>query len=152
MPPLDGLANAIHRLNVVKKDDVEPHKKIAKVSVGYIHRTGVDYRCKECLLFIPDSERCFIHGVGAVIKPNGYCAYWVKGQPFPGLTPKGSVSKLESGYGEDPNGTTCQKCEYFSSEKNDCQVVDKDSSGDDPGEISPMACCGNQSPKDKETS
>lgn len=149
MSALDGLAGAIHKLNIVKKEDVEaPSKKISKVSVGYIHRRGSDYRCRECLLFIPDSERCFIHGPGIEIKSNGYCIYWVKGQPFPGLTPKGSVSKKESGYGEDPNGTTCQKCEYFLSDKADCQVVDKDSDGDDPGSIHPDACCANQDPKE----
>lgn len=126
-------------------------KKIPKTSVLYLHRTGTRYRCKDCLMFISDTQRCTIHGEGDLIKAEGYCTYWVKGKPQTQSDhhkPMGSVSKLESGYGEDPKGTQCQNCEYFLPDASDCRVVDKDSAGDDVGKIHPMACCSNQEPRD----
>lgn len=123
-------------------------KKFPKWGVLYLHRTDKDYRCRECALFIPAHNRCYIHSPNVEIKPNGYCGYWVVGKPMPaGTKPVGSVSKVESGYGEDFNGTTCAKCEYFDAKNWDCEVVDKDSPGDDPGEIHPHGCCARQSPK-----
>ena len=147
MSASDGLRKALP-LKFIKTGGEAEGEKIAKVSVGYIHRRGSDYRCKGCVMFIPDIERCLIHGEDQIIRAIGYCVYWAKGKPFPGLKPMGSVSKLESGYGEDPNGTTCAKCEYFLEATSDCQKVDRNSPGDDPGRIDPGACCGNQDPKD----
>jgi hypothetical protein len=96
-------------------------------------------------MFIPQEERCWIHGDETVIKPYGTCGYFVKGKPQPNLKPMGSLSKLESGYTEDGGhvGYSCKRCEYFSPAALDCQKVDKDSAGDDPGKIHPDACCAN---------
>jgi len=117
--------------------------KVSKQGALYIHRTNTDYRCKDCIMFIPSMERCWIHSDIQVIKPNGTCGYFVKGKPQPNLKPLSLVSAKESGYIEFKSEGGCDGCEYFSSFKRDCQVVDKDSPGDDPGEIHPKACCAN---------
>ena len=116
--------------------------KLPKQAVLYVHRNA-DYKCSECLMFIPEKERCFIHSDVTEIKPYGTCGYWAKGKPYPGLEPMGSVSKVESGYVEHKPGYSCGRCEYFSAEKQDCQVVDKDTPGDDPGKITAQGCCAN---------
>lgn len=120
-----------------------PIKKVSKQGALYIHRKGTDYQCKDCIMFIPDKERCLIHSDVQVIKPEGTCGYFVKGKPYPGLRPTGALSKLESGYIDYKPTGGCDHCEYFFKTKKDCMVVDKDTPGDDPGSIEPDACCAN---------
>ncbi len=123
-------------------------KKALKSSVLYIRRTGTEYQCKQCVMFIPEEERCWIHGDATVIKPYGTCGLFVKGKPQPNLKPMGSLSKLESGYTEESYvGYSCKRCEYFNPQAHDCQKVDKDSPGDDLHEIHPDACCNSWSAK-----
>jgi hypothetical protein len=120
--------------------------KVTKEGAGYIHRDGTDYRCRDCVLFIPKSKRCAIHRNEDLIQPNGYCTQWAEGKPQPGLVPLGCYTPKETGYGELRNGTKCVRCVFFNG-SNDCKRVNKDSSGDDPGSINPNACCANQQPR-----
>lgn len=119
--------------------------KVTKVGAGYVHKEGTEYRCKDCWDFDPVAERCASHGVSDAIKDNGTCTYWRQGRPTAGLRITGALTKQESGYTEDPNGTLCRRCRFFF--KGDCEKVDKNSPGDDKGQIHPMACCGNQLPR-----
>lgn len=124
---------------------IAAENKVTKVGAGYVHKDGVDYRCRECWDFDSIAQRCASHGPTDVIKPNGTCTYWRHGIPTPGLAIAGSITKQESGYTEDPNGTLCRRCKFFF--KGDCEKVNKNSPGDDPGQIHPMACCANQTPR-----
>jgi hypothetical protein len=124
--------------------------KVTKEGSAYVHKEGTDYRCRDCVLFMPDKKRCAIHGVSDLIQPGGYCTYWVQGKPRRGINMLGapweSVTPKESGYGELKNGTKCARCVFFNG-SDDCRRVDKNSVGDDPGKISPQGCCDNQSPR-----
>lgn len=147
MDSIKGLQEAIHRLGPIKppsNDRPEPIK-LSKASVLYLHRIGTHYQCKDCPMFLASTERCWIHDSSAVIKSYGTCGFFVKGRKPSGLDlePMGWVSKLESGYEEHPEGTSCARCEYFSAEKADCKKVDRDSPGDDSHKIDPGACCNN---------
>jgi hypothetical protein len=120
--------------------------KITKAGAGYIHNFDSDYRCSDCILFIPGTLRCAIHGLMDVIQPNGYCTYWVFGTPLSGLQPYGCVTKVESGYGELKMGTKCWRCRHFDGPHR-CDLVDEKSPGADPGRIDGNACCSNQTPR-----
>lgn len=140
-------------LQVIQQDEQERVQKqrqgkSSKQAVLYLHVLNTDYRCRDCVLFIAPSQRCAIHGQADVIRANGYCGFFAKGRPVAsGMRPGGNVTKAQSGYGEDPNGTTCRRCVFFSKKQHDCLKVDKDTEGDDPGEINPAACCNEQTPK-----
>lgn len=120
--------------------------KVTKVGAGYVHHAGSDYRCRECWKFIPATNQCAEFRSQDTAKPHGTCTYWAFGKPVAGLKPSGAFTPAELGYTEDPNGTKCIRCKYFDS-KGYCQKVDESSPGDDPGKITPGACCANQTPK-----
>lgn len=75
------------------------------------------------------------------IDPQASCGYFMPGPCCSlGDKPLGLLTKLESGYALDVNGASCKRCEYWNP-AGDCQLVDKDSPGDDQGEIDGDACC-----------
>jgi hypothetical protein len=114
---------------------------ISKGSALYLHAEGARYDCQDCAAFIPESRACAIHGEGDDIDPKASCGYFVPGPSCTlGCEALGLVTKAESGYTLDVEGASCKRCEYFNPE-GDCHLVDKDSQGDDPGEICGDACC-----------
>lgn len=113
---------------------------IDKVGAGYVERVATDYRCRDCWKYIPATRRCAELGRNDVVSPNGYCILWAEGRQAQHLEPHGSYTKSEVGYGEDPNGTLCRRCEYFDGHSS-CKIVE--------GTISPHGCCDNQEPEDK---
>jgi hypothetical protein len=143
MNPVKSLQDALPA-KFWKSEPSTEEGKMDKSAVLYLHRTGTEYQCKDCVLFQPAVERCWIHSDVAVIKPYGTCGLFVKGKPnrlFERTDQLGAVSKLESGYVEHKEGYSCKRCEYFLSTALDCQKVDKNSPGDDTGKIHPDACC-----------
>jgi 2,3-bisphosphoglycerate-dependent phosphoglycerate mutase len=116
-------------------------KRMKKSAVLYMHIEGSEYRCRECLLFIPDTKRCAVHGPDDEILPEDTCGLFVQGKPLPGLRPMSCVNKVESGYTATKKGSSCGNCEYYLPTRRDCTRVDPESPGDDPGFISPSACC-----------
>lgn len=129
-----------------KEPRLERPTRISKQAVLYMHVQGSHYQCKGCVTFIPGTERCLQHGPADVIKPYGQCGLFAAGKPFPGLKPTGAVTKLQSGYWDQPNGSSCGQCEYFLAERKDCLKVDPNSDGDDPGQILAPSCCNRYSP------
>lgn len=119
--------------------------KVTKAAAGYVYRAGTDYRCVECWKFVEPSRRCLSHGVQDVIAAKGYCTYWEQGKPVSAGQPRGSLSKIESGYGELANGTKCRRCINFDGPY--CKRVDEKSPGDTPGRIDPDGCCSLQEPR-----
>lgn len=115
--------------------------KISKSVVLYIHREGTDYQCKDCSMWVGSVNGCTIHKPGVEIKGEGSCGLWVDGDPMPDAEPHGYLTHETSGYDESPEGFSCKRCRHFIAEGNDCHKTDKDSPGDDPGEIHPDACC-----------
>lgn len=131
-------------LNPPAKEQILRPKRADKQAVLYMHEVDTDYQCKDCILFISDIERCEIHAREVHISPTGGCGLFARGKPrtsFTAHTPSGSVTPLQSGYIEHKVGFTCARCEYFLSSREDCQKVDPESAGDDPGAIKPGACC-----------
>lgn len=119
----------------------------SKSDVSYIHSYGKEYICAECPAFIPESNQCVFHGY----EPGGFlpfdsCNFWMPGPPGQfGVSPLGYITKEESGYARSNYGFGCKRCVHFSTDNFDCEEVDKNSLGDDPGMIHPMACCNEQS-------
>lgn len=126
--------------------------RIDKRSVTYLHvmPSGVtQYECRDCPMWISDTERCTIHGED-VIRATGSCNFFVHGPPITSAEdePHGMVTTMQSGYEENPYGVgfSCKRCTFFvphpdGGESGGCDIVDYDSSGDDPGMIHPNACC-----------
>lgn len=94
-------------------------------------------------MFIASTERCSIHGADDVIRSYGSCGLFVKGHPMPDMKPMSEVTKTQSGYVENKSGFSCKRCEYFLPDDLDCQIVDRNSKGDDKDKIHPDACCNN---------
>ncbi len=119
--------------------------KLSKQQAGYIHRSATDYRCEDCPHFVPEAQGCAIHKPSETILARGYCTYWVHGAPA-GLEAGalGQLTRIESAYGEDPNGTKCSRCTNF--DAGYCRKVDEKTPGDDPGRIDRNGCCNVQTP------
>lgn len=111
-------------------------QKWEKSQAGYVHLPKTQYECQMCRFFNGARESCEI--VSGVIHSWGTCNNYV---------PKiQKLNQQEAGYCENPArvGYSCKRCSYFSPEKNDCEVVDKNSPGDAPGTIHPDGCCDHQ--------
>jgi len=117
---------------------------IPKQVAGYVHKYGTDYLCLDCPEWNADNL-CHLHSNTQLVTISDTCNYWTQGQPEH-LVPIGALTATESGLARRVNGAGCKRCEYFNVEKWDCEKVDKDSEGDDPGVIHPDACCNAQSP------
>lgn len=117
--------------------------KISKVGAGYVYRKGCDYRCRECINWLSDIERCFLLGKNDKVPANAYCILWAKGTR-PGDDhdwddkPQGCYTPEEVGLDSLENGTLCSRCQHFSGD-DACEIVE--------GKIDSGACCDNQSPK-----
>lgn len=115
--------------------------KIPKSAVLYIHKKDTNYRCRQCAFAKAGANRCALYGPSEMISPMGTCGMWVvkKGQselPF-----IGGVNKTQTGYVEEREGYSCLRCDEFLSQEKDCKKVDKNSPGDDEGQIVAEACC-----------
>lgn len=122
---------------------------VSKQATLYLHKPETQYACADCTMFLAKAERCTIHGKRDMIKSYGSCGLFVKGMPMEGH-PMGNVTKQESGYVEHGPGFSCKRCEYFDAAKQDCEIVDRDSPGDDPGIIHRDACCNAWEAEDEE--
>lgn len=114
---------------------------ITKLQSGYIHKPNTQYQCMDCPSWIKDENACVLHGRNDVLQSIDTCNYFVKGQPTGFGTPLGYLTKKESGWLSNSQGFSCKRCEYWDEEEWDCQIVDKDSVGDDTGMIHPDGCC-----------
>jgi len=114
--------------------------KITKVGAGYVYREGSNYRCRECVHFMADKERCFLLGPAARVGENWYCIMWAQGKtPFISLRDWAeSYRPSEVGLGNLKNGTQCRRCEHFNG-SHSCEIVE--------GSIDPGGCCDSQTPK-----
>lgn len=121
-------------------------RQITKTDAGYVHRDGVDYRCRECWKFLPSQNACASLQLTDTVRANGTCILWEIGPPRPGLMPLGCFEKDQVGYTENPNGTKCYRCVMFLP-SGACMRVDKNSPGDDPKRIDRNGCCNSQSPR-----
>jgi hypothetical protein len=115
--------------------------KIPKSAVLYVHKKNTLYRCRDCVLAKAHANKCALLGGALSIKPTGTSGFWVQKRGNIEVPFIGGLTKEEIGYIEEADGYSCAHCEEFLPEKNDCKKVDKDSPGDDPGEILSGACC-----------
>ncbi len=112
------------------------NQKWKKSQAGYVHLPKTQYACEDCRHFSAAGQSCEI--VSGVIHAWGTCNNFVLRDQ--------KLTQQEAGYEENPAkvGFSCKRCEYFSPERCDCEVVDKNSPGDAPGTISPDGCCDHQ--------
>jgi hypothetical protein len=127
--------------------------KIPKTSAGYQFRPETEYRCQECVFAKTAKEQsaCAFFGPSETISPaSGSCNYFTHGEgkrfDLPWLA---LLTKDEAGYAENLTGFSCKRCEYLDPLHEDCRRVDRNSPGDTPGKIDPMACCNLWSPDSK---
>ena len=118
----------------------EASELIPKPAAGYINTDPAGlYHCSSCALFLADSERCIGHSTDQIIKPFGSCAHWGLGASALNLEPQNWWTPLDSAYSENEPGFSCARCEYFTGD--DCELVDRESEGLDPGQILATSCC-----------
>lgn len=115
--------------------------KIPKSAVQYEHQKNTNYKCFDCMMAKDHANRCAIYGAAISIKPWGGCGRFIKKKGNLEMPYIGGYTKENTGYEENPEGFTCGRCEEFLSEEKDCKKVDKNSPGDDPGEILASSCC-----------
>lgn len=120
--------------------------KIQKQAVLYIHKAATQYTCGDCVFF--KAKKCALYGPRVEIQAFGSCGFFIQRQNTVSIPWIGGMTKNESGYTENESGFSCKRCEEFIL-SGDCKKVDKDSPGNDPGEISKNACCNRWSPDEK---
>ena len=126
----------------VAKNGQSPGQKPRKLSKGsalYIHASGGDYDCDDCVFFV-GRDRCNIHGPNDEISPEGSCGYFIQGRGNTFDRKFLRLTKDETGYVDDVGGASCKRCKHFG-RPDDCELVNRMSDGDDPGQINPDACC-----------
>lgn len=120
--------------------------KDSKSTVGYIHKSGTEYGCGDCILYLDKPKQCMLMGTENILVNDG-CNDWAKGTPsLLGKSPLFIFSKNEVGWARSDYGFSCKRCEHFNVDNWDCEEVDKDSPGPDPHLIHPDACCNEWSP------
>lgn len=117
---------------------------ISKEAVLYIHLRDTEYSCSDCTMLIPHKHLCAIHKRTEDIADIGSCGFFYQGEP----AGKGSgyLTVIQSGYEESEDGFSCKRCAHFDAKNDDCELVDRDSEGDDTnskgiGVIHFDACC-----------
>ncbi len=115
--------------------------KIPKGIVLYEHKKDTRYKCQDCVFAKNHANNCAIYGAGVAIKPFGSCRRWSQKKGSFEIPYLGGYTKVGTGYEENPDGFGCIRCDEFLPEENDCKKIDKDSPGDDPGQILAQACC-----------
>lgn len=119
-------------------------EKLSKDQALYVFKPEAKgrYQCDQCWMWQPTTERCSAHGKNDRILGTASCGYWMWGKPGTGPSPQGSLTKLESGYTENPNGEPfgCHRCEEFDG-KSKCEIVS--------GYIQAMGCCSAWKPIDQ---
>lgn len=115
--------------------------KIPKDAVLYMHKQDTQYRCRECVFAKAGANKCAVYGPSVAIRPIGSCGMFLKRKGNAEIGFIGGTNKQETGYVENQDGYSCKRCDEFLPDESDCKKVDKDSPGDDTGEIMPGACC-----------
>lgn len=117
-------------------------RKVPKSSALYVHFSGEEYDCDECVFWFSDNK-CLIHRSNFSTFSEDSCGFMIQGKPdtFTGK-PHLNMDPLTTGFVRNIEGGGCRKCRFFRDK--DCERVDKNSKGDDPGMIHPDACCALQ--------
>lgn len=114
---------------------------IKKSQAGYLHLSGTQYECGDCIFYLDKMSRCaLIMDEEKVVTYDG-CNYFVKGNVANLIQIQPTLNVDEVGYVRSYFGFSCKRCEYFNPEGWSCKIVDKDSSGDDSEMIHPDGCC-----------
>ena len=128
--------------------------KIPKSAAGYMHKYGTDYICAECVAYDPEDRRCLHLGPGDIVLPFDGSNFFEKGEPG-SIQPSEPELALDEdqdsamslltpqqiGFARSNFGFGCRRCSHFMPGLDDCNAVDRESPGDDPGRVDPHACC-----------
>lgn len=131
----------VKKLPKPSTEDPDKHQKlIPKEVVLYIHRDNTNITCGQCVFV--KGNKCKLFGIGTTISASaGTCGFFIKGEENDAVPFIGTITKVEAGYMENKTGFQCKRCEEFLIPERACKKVDKNSKGDDPGQIHPDACC-----------
>ncbi|MDE2102398.1 MAG: hypothetical protein KGL39_34445 [Patescibacteria group bacterium] len=140
-------SGATRLVQLSRTSSTRKSQKIDKSSALYVHFSGEEYDCDECAFWLTD-KRCVIHRSNFDVRSEDSCGFMVQGRPdtFAGK-PFLNMDPKTTGFTRNIEGGGCRNCIHFGSSTRDCDRVDRGSSGDDPGEIHPDACCALQEKK-----
>src|SRR5215510_13952477 len=94
--------------------------KIPKSAVLYIHKKNTKYKCKDCLFAKQAANKCAYYGPKISIKPWGTCGLFILTLTHPDMPWIGGYTKENTGYVEEREGYSCERCEEFLSNVHDC--------------------------------
>lgn len=116
-------------------------RKLPKTSVLYAHYSGEAYDCDDCAFWLSADDKCVIHRSNFPVHDEDKCGFMIQGAPDTFRNrPHLNLDPDQTGFVRNWGGKGCKVCVYWSSDR-DCEKVDRNSDGDDPGEINPGACC-----------
>lgn len=118
--------------------------KLDKTDAGYQHMPNTQYVCGDCLHYLDRMKKCAIIYDQETVLSLDSCNYFLKGMPGTLGQQYPILNILEADFERSNFGFSCKRCIHFSSEKWDCEAVNKDTPGDDQGMIHPDACCNLQ--------
>lgn len=121
-------------------------EKLTKLDAGYIHLSGTNYTCHDCIAWLDHEKRCALVWEQHIATANDTSRYFMKGPPGALLGINAPYTLFDIGFMRTPYGAGCKRCEYFNTEAWKCEKVDENSEGPDPGMIHPDACCDFQQP------
>ena len=118
---------------------------IPKANALYVHFSKEAYDCDDCVFWL-EGDRCLIHGANFEAKGEDSCGFMIQGKPdtYKGMAHL-NMKPVETGFARNVHEAGCRRCRHYGNR--DCNLVDKDSPGDDRGIIHPGACCALQEGK-----
>jgi hypothetical protein len=121
-------------VRVVKAD------RMPKAAVGYVYAPGTSLLCGQCAFIA--GGKCTDHPGKEenVDLDKGSCNDWQDRRKGP-VTGNRGRSWVQVAYLENAQGFGCRRCAHMDLKGADCDAVDKDSPGDNPGRIDPYGCC-----------
>jgi hypothetical protein len=105
--------------------------------------------CKNCYIWVKNTERCVIHASDKKIAAGAVCSYHVYGKPITSETAKGfknvePVDPSLSGLMTVDGGTSCDVCKFYIEESDDtgtCKAVADPKDQEKDAGVDALGCC-----------
>lgn len=116
--------------------------KLEKSEALYVNSGLSSYICENCAFFLPTEKKCFIHNINESVQPYDSCNHFIKGDYIYG-SPLGITNKHKSGFIQNSSqlNISCFTCANHLPDQEDCNLVERNSIGDDLGKIKLNGCC-----------
>ncbi len=108
-------------------------------------------QCGSCMMFVPDHERCTIHGPDVPVAAGSTCGLYVHGKPMPGAHVMCAVTPEESGL--EHRKVRCENCAWFDAARSRCKLFGALNAMAPATfaldlRVEPQGCCNANTPKD----